>query len=82
MKMIVIVSTKCYHLTWTLEIRRLKISKELRNLFLYWHLCIQQDCYVFIVKGKGICSKEKKRDKKEYIIFSLEQATGSSFSWQ
>lgn len=35
MKLIAMISNKYCHLTLALEIRRLKMSKEIRNLFLY-----------------------------------------------
>lgn len=49
MKLIVMVSNKYCHLTWALEIRRLKMSKELRNLFLYWHLRIVSNTAMYLL---------------------------------
>lgn len=61
--LIVMVSNKCCHLTRALEIRKLKMSKELRNPFLYWHLCIVSRTAMYLLQKEMISfSKEKKLD--------------------
>lgn len=63
MKLIVMVSNKYCHLTWALEIRRLKMAMELRNLFVFWHLCIISKIAMYLLQRKRCIFNGE--DKKE-----------------